>query len=275
MIKMNDMQNAKVIKGIVFADLDNTLLDDKVGKIPESALCARKKLKENGYLLTLATGRDMDTHYSRRYAAEIEPDAIINCNGSKIMADGRIISLHYMDDELVKRLYEFCLKNNICIGVSIGEYDYFVHPEVKSIAELTYKSKLERNYVPFEDLIKNKLKVFNMSYAGDVKKDKPILEKAFPEIQLFAFAKGVGADVVERGHSKADGVDMLTKYYDVDQKDTYAIGDSANDVPMLKKVNTSIAMGNADKIAKEVASYITDRVDNDGFYKAMAHFGLI
>lgn len=269
------MQDRKTPKGIIFSDLDGTLLDDYKGEISPNSLKARWKLKKRGFIFTLSTGRDMDTHYSVKYIKILKPDAIIHNNGAKITVEGKLLFKHYMDAKLLQRIYEFCRDNGLCIGTSVGNDDFFMHPEVKVKAELLYKAVMERNFIPFEEIFTRKLKVITLSYAGDVEREKPVLEKAFPEIELFPFAGGAGADVVERGFSKARGMERICQYYGVELKDTYALGDSANDVPMLKLAGVSIAMGNADTVAKESASYITDRVEKDGFYKAIKHFKLI
>ena len=56
------MAEVNNIKGIIFFDLDGTLLDNHSDKVPQSALKAIDKLKEGGYKVSLSTGRDMDTH---------------------------------------------------------------------------------------------------------------------------------------------------------------------------------------------------------------------
>ena len=54
-----------------------------------------------------------------------------------------------------------------------------------------------------------------------------------------------------------------------DLNNTYAIGDSSNDVPMFKLVNTPIAMGNATPNAKENAKYVTLTQDECGLEFAL------
>ena len=44
-------------QSILFFDIDGTLLSDKTGKIPDSALEALAEAKKNGYLLFINTGR--------------------------------------------------------------------------------------------------------------------------------------------------------------------------------------------------------------------------
>ncbi len=58
-------------KGLVAFDLDHTLLDHNKGAITPSSLEAIKLLKENGYLVVLASGRNMYDRYSYDYLKEI------------------------------------------------------------------------------------------------------------------------------------------------------------------------------------------------------------
>ena len=44
-------------QSILFFDIDGTLLSDKTGKIPDSALEALAEAKKNGHLLFINTGR--------------------------------------------------------------------------------------------------------------------------------------------------------------------------------------------------------------------------
>ena len=47
-----------------------------------------------------------------------------------------------------------------------------------------------------------------------------------------------------------------------------------NDLPMLRAVPNSIAMGNAEKIYPYV-SYITTPLEDNGIYNALKHYSLI
>ena len=59
------------------------------------------------------------------------------------------------------------------------------------------------------------------------------------------------------------------------REDTFAIGDSVNDLAMLEYAGHGIAMGNGTPEAKQVADYVTTELADDGIYHALAHFGLI
>ena len=90
------------MRGIVSFDMDMTLLDHKDFKIPESAIEAVKRLRKN-YYIVIATGRDMDNRYSLGLADEIQPDAVIHLNGTKITVGETLLYEHRMDRELVRQ----------------------------------------------------------------------------------------------------------------------------------------------------------------------------
>ena len=51
-----------------------------------------------------------------------------------------------------------------------------------------------------------------------------------------------------------------------------AIGDSDNDLPMLKAAGTSIAMGNATDEVKKACDLVTGICEEDGFSQAVDKF---
>ena len=62
------------MKTLISFDVDMTLLDHATYKIPDSAMEAIEALRKNHFIV-LATGRDMDTYYSRQYRDQIQADA--------------------------------------------------------------------------------------------------------------------------------------------------------------------------------------------------------
>ena len=61
----------------------------------------------------------------------------------------------------------------------------------------------------------------------------------------------------------------------VPKRETLAIGDSTNDLPMFLVAAHTVCLGGGMEEAKAVAEYVTAPVMEDGIEKALAHFGLI
>lgn len=262
-------------RGIVFFDLDGTLLDNSCDEIPKSALYGLSKLRENGFIIVLSTGRDMDTHYSVKYKSVVCPDAIIHRNGNRVTVGEKELFIHYMDKKLLRRVIDFCLINGLCTGTSIGDYDYFTIPEEKTRSDLSYRGFSERHYRSVEELFNDDILVTALDFAGNIDKAKRLVEESFPELTLYPFNSNTGADVVEAGFSKADGMEKLCRYYGIPIENTYAFGDSSNDIPMLKKAKVGVAVGNASDAVKEAADMVTDRIGSDGIYNALRRLQLI
>ena len=95
--------------------------------------------------------------------------------------------------------------------------------------------------------------------------------KQFPDIQVVdgGFAN---LEFNKAGISKATGVRFLSEYLGVSVNDVIAIGDSENDIEMLKIAGTGIAMGNAVEEAKAAADDITASNDEDGVAKAIEKY---
>ena len=76
-------------------------------------------------------------------------------------------------------------------------------------------------------------------------------------------------EIVNPGVSKAEGLRRLAEKLGIAIEDTMAIGDSYNDLPMLKAAGHSVAMGNAVPEVKEVCNYETGRCEDFGFAQAI------
>lgn len=260
------------MRKLVSFDLDMTLLDHETYRIPDSALKSVRRIREQGHVLALATGRDMDNHYSRKFRDMVQADAVIHMNGTKITVGDDLIYEHRMDKKLLERVLDFAENHGYSLGVTIGDEDYYTHREQVVEHDLRRWGECGRRFLNPERLLD--MGVRTMAYIGSPEGAGKI-EEAFPELKLPLFAGLQGADVIERAASKAQGLLKVCEYYGVDLKDTYAFGDSMNDYEIVQTAGTGIAMGNALEALKEVADYVTADIREDGVYQACVHFGLI
>ena len=253
-------------------DLDMTLLDHRTNQIPSSALRAIELLRQTNKIV-LATGRDMDNYYSISYRDIVKPDAIVHMNGTKITVGSRLIYEHVFDTGLVRDVLTFCDQKGYGIGMTVGDDDYYIHPEVIAANDIRFWGVCGRRFKdPWQML---HMPVRTLAFVGNSEQAAEI-EAAFPTLRLPLFSSGHGADVVERGFSKADGLRRLARWFGekTDLSDTVAFGDSMNDLEIIQEAGIGVAMGNAVPELKSAADYVTSPIDEDGIYRACLHLGL-
>ena len=64
-------------------------------------------------------------------------------------------------------------------------------------------------------------------------------------------------------------IDGMCEYLNIDSENAIAIGNGYDDICMCDVVGTSVAVGNANNVLKEAATYITDNTENDGVAKIL------
>lgn len=260
------------MKKMVAFDFDKTLYDHSAQEIPASARRALAELKERGHIVVLATGRDMSTHYSRPFLDLVDVSARVEQNGAKVVADGKVLFAHYIDRELLGRMLDYAEKTGIGFGVTIEDEDYYMNPERIREAEMERWGQCGRQFKDARALLDKKIRTVN--FIG-TEEEARAMERAFPMLQLRMFSVNYGADIIEKGISKAEGLKKLCAYYGLEMRDVYAFGDSFNDSEMLEEAGVGIAMGNAKEELKAIADYVTSPIDQDGIWNACRHFQLV
>lgn len=271
---------------IVFLDIDGTLVT-KYNSIPKSTKRAIKQLKENGVLPVIATGRaPLLIEEVRR---ELEIDSYIAMNGQLVVHEGEIVYQNPIEKEKVDRLISRAVEKNDGI-ILCGAKDIFSNAIV-SLAKRSSVLTLLKGLVKmipgsiqvsfFSRLIKKPPKPKDYEgksiYQVIIETSEEEEEQYRKDFSTLNFARSnhYTVDIISKGISKATGIEHYLKHVGADIEDTYAFGDSPNDLEMLDYVHTSIAMGNGWDNVKAVADYVTDAAGKDGIEKALKHFKLI
>lgn len=259
-------------KKIFCFDLDMTLLDHGTYKVSENVLLALRKLQQDGHIVAIATGRDMDNEFSIAFAEQIAPTAIVHSNGQKVAVEGKVIREVFMDKELIRRIMEFARENGLCVGFNIGACGCYVNHEIVKEHEKKFFGSSERRYLDESNLLTHPF--YALAYFGEPEGAK-LIEAAFPELKLPLFADRFGADILTREVSKANGIQALLEYYRKGWEDVIAFGDSMNDYEMIQAAGIGIAMGNAVEKLKEAADMVTLPVWEDGVCAALKKLGYL
>ena len=83
--------------------------------------------------------------------------------------------------------------------------------------------------------------------------------------------------IMDRGASKAKlrVAYRFQPHYAVAMENVMAIGDAANDIPMLAAAGVGVAMDNASAEVKAAANWVAPSNDDHGVHAALERFGVI
>ena len=81
-------------------------------------------------------------------------------------------------------------------------------------------------------------------------------------------------DFTRRGIDKGAGLRALCGLLGIDVSQTVAVGDSYNDIPLLRAAGTGIAMGGSPAEVREAAEHTVGHVSEDGLAEAIERFVL-
>ncbi|MCI8992166.1 MAG: Cof-type HAD-IIB family hydrolase [Eubacterium sp.] len=260
-------------KKAIFFDIDGTIVDRRM-QIADSTKAAMEKLHENGHCTFICSGRSR-AYIKNPELLSLKFDGIIAGCGTHVEVGGKNLVCHVIDKELLSYTWSVLKKSGISPLWEGIEYLYGDEEGLKDDPYYRFlKTQLKENLIAIDGNVKDDWKVNKMSVV--IKEDADlgafeILKEHFHLLQH----NPVVAEMVPAGFSKATGLEAVREYLQLGTEDTYAVGDSINDLDMLRAAGTGIAMGNASKEAKEAADYVTTDIHDDGIWNAMRHFGLI
>lgn len=255
-------------------DMDGTLLNSK-REISEVNRKAIKQAIEDGMIFTIATGRMHKSALPYVEKLGLDDIPIITYNGGMIKTiGGKEIITECIEQDLANEVLEFAQE--------IGEYC-----QVYTKSELYY-----REHCAQSDWYENAAGVIGHAVGDDLCKytyEAPkmlIINKTaeLTPINIEKFQKrfegrlvGLNSDptyieIMKPTVSKANAMLKLAEIFGVEQKDVLAIGDSGNDVSMLKAAGVGVAVANATPAAKAAAKYFVVSNEENGIADAINKF---
>ena len=259
--------------GAVFFDFDGTLADEqlKLYKPTSKTLYAADALKQNGYLVGIATGR------SKCYIPEtgIDFDCFVTTNGSYAEVHEDEIFNDFLEQDFLESLTDHLTAREIgfileeqqrCFCSEVGRDDFMKMIEVFNIDTSCF--------FPLKTI--NGLRINKLMIAyNDAKKYAELIDKFGGEFLITRHRSNPSGDVVKRGINKATGIDKVAQHFGLERKNIFAFGDGENDFEMLEYAGVGIAMEKHAAALDEVADRVTDSVADDGIYNDLVRLKLI
>lgn len=272
-----------MVRMLVF-DLDGTVVWQKDHKtITEKTFEAIEYAAQKGVIVVIATGR-MLSGIQQYLTDNKNIKYLITTNGSKLinLENKEVMYANPLSYEKVKELSNKAEELGLFYELYCDGKSYAPRKNKENILSYNIHKEwfdmLNDRPIAFETLedllIKDKKQVekFNMLSIPYDKYDKVWNEfKKIRGINQVSSIK-INIEINNETTSKWEALQYLIKYLGLKDEEVMTIGDSGNDYEMIKKAGLGVAMGNAFDEVKDVAAYVTDSDEKDGFAKAVYKF---
>lgn len=258
------------MKTLIVFDVDNTLYNNTLGKIPDQTKKLLEALsKKEDVILGLATGRGLKK-------LEIISD-VLHLFTYKVLINGAVI---YKNDVMI---YEEPILTDDILEVLDHTKGHAFNVGMVGINDeavnywderVSYGMKALRGIFPKvdENFYKDQ-KVYQLWMFADHEDMILDIAKEMPKFRVYPWHKG-GADFVYPHINKAFGIQKIR-----DQEEPLTlicVGDGANDIQMIEMADIGIAMDNTrfDEL-KEKADHIAPHIKEDQLYQFFESIHLI
>ncbi len=219
-------------------DMDGTLLNEEALISEDNQVWIQKAL-DAGVTVILSTGRGVQKVYSYTDLIGLKTP-IVSVNGSEVWREPRVLlKRHLMKVEWIRRLHEMAV-----------EYDtWFWSYSVNGVhnkenwdpSELETTEWLKFGYYTEND--ENRIKILDtLGEWGEFE-----LTNSHPH----------NIEINPKGISKASGIEEVCKMFGYSMSEVVAMGDSLNDMAMIRAAGLGVAMGNAQEELKRAADLVT------------------
>ncbi len=258
---------------LIACDMDGTLLNDRKEISPRN-LEIIKALRDRGVYFVIATGR----HDSmiREYLDQIGGNMpVISCNGALIRDPhtGELFSSDPLETSQILDIIRICKDRgldyhlygrDIIYGEALTNKMYFYNERNKTLPPdaripLLVSEDYEAVINAHEGAI-YKVLVF----PGEEENFARISRTISSETGLTAFRSDKTLlDIMQKGITKAQGMESLCRKLNIHRSETAAIGDYLNDLDMIEYAGVGVAMNNAVPEVKAAARMITENSNNN------------
>lgn len=240
---------------LLASDFDGTLLlhphhDDNIILTEDKK--AIQQFQNAGHLFGVCTGRGLDGIL--KWCEDVKFDFYITNSGALIYdKNHQIIAARYLKKELIQKILDHFKEKICCTFVYEGQM-YVINPNKQ------YPSRIET--IGNLDDFQNDFEAFSMHFENDVIKTAAIkkeIEVYFgQEIAIYQNIDNI--DMCAKGCSKGNGIKIIQQYFQLQDDDVYAIGDSWNDIPMFESCQNSFTFRRSPDDVQAKTKYQVDTI---------------
>lgn len=256
----------------IFLDIDGTLVSFKTHDIPEPTVDALTRAKAKGVGIYISTGRPKRLITNLKQIERLI-DGYITTNGALCLVGEKTVYCNPIPQPDIDALMADCKATDYACLVA-GERDVVLINAKQVFTDVFVDQLNVRNVdttLPLSALSGQRILQFSPFIdAGHEHK----LMQAMPHCVSGRWHPAF-CDITSNQADKGKGLEEMAGYLGLDISETMAFGDGGNDISILRRAGTGVAMGNAGADVKAAADYVTTDIDDCGIRNALIHYGVI
>ena len=261
-------------KKALFFDIDGTLLTNDGLELPASAADAVKRARQAGHLVFINSGRTRCL--MKDVEKSLEVDGYLCGCGTYIEVGGKKVLHHLIGKERRLEIQKNIIQCGLD-GILEGPFGCCVQSGISRMPEVERVKRL------FEES--------GALYCADWENETVLFDKCCvladdtSDVDKFLSLLGEDMAAIDRGHGlyecvpagfdKATAIEFILKYFGISWEQSYAFGDSSNDLAMIRYACNSVVMGRHDKVLEPYAAFITKNVEDDGIAYAFEKLNIL
>ena len=244
---------------IAFFDVDGTLLQLGSKEPSPKTVQALQKLRANGVLLCMATGRG---YLSVPHFEGVDFDIWLTFNGSYVRSKDTVLFKNPLDVDDKHRILQNLKQMHRAAAIS-NEHFIVTNGTDPDLAQyFSFGSEKLVISDRFDTLCEEE--IYQIMCSCNSAEYAQILQGTHATQITAWWDKAV--DIIPLSCGKGNAVRAILAHYGFSKAEAIAFGDGRNDIEMLEAVGTGVAMGNALNEVKARAAVICRSVEEDGVY---------
>lgn len=250
---------------LIATDMDDTLLGSNI-QISERNAAAIKKAIDAGIVVMIATGRMYVS--VKPFADKLGLDVpLVTYNGALVKGSqsGKVYYEHPLKLQSALDLLAYCKEKGYYIQAYVGNELLVRTPNLFS-KEYTRIANVPARPVGEElfNLKQAPYKLLAMTKPEDFKAVWKDVEERFDGRVEVTSSKDCFLELMEPGVNKWEAVKAVGEMYGIKPEEIMCIGDSNNDLTMVKNAGLGVAVANANEAVRKAAKMVTASNDEDG-----------
>lgn len=280
---------------LIASDLDGTLLT-QFGRVSEYTVQTIKAVQEKEVRFVVCTGREYQSAQMIVGGSGISCDYICNSGATWVDYQGTVLYNVSMQPQMVRQVWELLQEEQMMTqivtdhGQAVRQgrqevEDYLrnvMFPALMKASGMDYREDIERflaNFLteyPMEKIFDGEVPAYKIMTASmDLEQIIRVRQKLSQYPLSVVSTSPLNLEISDLQARKGIAVQSYAERFGIAPEEILILGDSENDINMFEvPFAHRIAMGNADQIIKDKATFITRTNREDGAAYAMQKFVL-